>query len=198
MSRDRWLSGVLEALLTTMDRGAGVGGVLYELSGTDQLRTEALDTINAPPGWKEVGLEMHQSPQALPFIIRQYSSELCTTLHDLRTDEARGGELIGGISDSHGVGGQLIINGMDCSGRGCALYVFSRGAITLRDAQRDLFSRLATHIATGYRLQRQLAGGGGGIDPGVEAVLTPAGDVDHAEAAAKDLAVRRLLKLAVR
>jgi DNA-binding CsgD family transcriptional regulator len=91
-----------------------------------------------------------------------------------------------------------MINAIDCSGSGCVLNLFSRKPVILSDTQRELFSRLATHVSTAYRLQRRLAGGARDVSVGIEAVLTPTGRVDHAEAGAKSIQARRDLMLAVR
>jgi DNA-binding CsgD family transcriptional regulator len=92
-----------------------------------------------------------------------------------------------------------MINGVDCSGQGCVVYLFSPTSLTLSDVQRDLFCRLATHIATAYRLQRKIEGeGGAGARDDAEAIFTPGGHVEHAELAAQPVETRRYLTLAVK
>jgi DNA-binding CsgD family transcriptional regulator len=91
-----------------------------------------------------------------------------------------------------------MVNGIDCSGAGCALYLFSRVPQRLSAPRRVLLSTFATHLATAYRLHRQLASVTQTTRVDVEAVLTPAGKVDHAEVAAQSKGARQHLQDAVR
>jgi DNA-binding CsgD family transcriptional regulator len=195
---DRWLNGVLCATSTTLDLGAGVVGVLYKFSDGIHLRIDLLEGINLPHGWREVGLAMHRDPSLVPAIIASYRSFLCATLPEIAAIAQKVGADINGSFERHAVGGQVTINGVDCSGNGCALYLLSNDPVSLSSTQRELFSRLATHISTAYRLQRRLAGGARDASIGIEAMLTPTGRVDHAEAEAKSIKARRDLTLAVR
>lgn len=195
--RDRWLTGVLQRLSLTLDQGAGVGGVLYDVSSEDRVPIDAIEGIDLPAGWREAGIAMHQDPRNVPRVIAGYRSILCATLPELPTDPQLHGRLQREF-DRHQVGGQIVINGVDCSGRGCALYLFSRGRLTLSPAQRTLFERFATHLSTAYRLHRRLASQDAAVSAPIEAVLTPNGQVDHAEAAAQSKNARRDLQQAVR
>jgi DNA-binding CsgD family transcriptional regulator len=196
-AKDTWLTGVLRTVSSTLDQGAGVAGVLYDIS-ENRLRTDVMEGINIPVGWHEAGLSMHQDPRFIPRIIAGYRSILCATLSEQVPDPGLFGTIQRDYYERHAMGEQISINGIDCSGKGCALYLFSRGSLALSDTERDLFSRLATHLATAYRLQRQLAGDAQASSVGVEAVLTPGGQVAHAEAKAKSVEARQELKLAVR
>jgi DNA-binding CsgD family transcriptional regulator len=196
--RDRWLSGVLHSMTPTFDRGAGVGGLLYDISRDGQIQVERMEGINVSSGFEQVGLAMHRDSRFTQEIIARYRSSLCATLPQLFEDPRLLGSMRRDFYDHHQVAGQIMINGIDCSGKGCVLYVFSPRTLALSDGQRDLFSRLATHVSTAYRLQRQLAGTDPAVSPGVEAVLSPSGHVDHAEAGARSAGARRELELAVR
>jgi DNA-binding CsgD family transcriptional regulator len=192
-SREEWLTGVLKKLLSAAGRGEGVGGVLYDVSREGCIEVEGIHAIDVQAGWLDRGLAMHQDANLAPHISAGYRSLLCATLWDF--DERAHGRLRQEYSQ-HRVAGQIMINGIDCSGKGCALYVFSRAAVTLSPPERDLFSRMATHLATGYRLQRQLQDGGPGSS--VEAVLTPDGSIEHVEAPAESTVAREALQSAVR
>lgn len=195
--KDNWLTGILRTVSSTLDRGAGVAGILYDISGNG-LHIDAMEGINIPVGWHEVGVAMHHDPRFIPRIIAGYRSTICATLSEQVPDPGVLGTIRRDYYDRHSMGEQISINGIDCSGKGCALYLFSRGSVTLSDTQRDLFNRLATHLATAYRLQRQLTTDGGTSLVGVEAVLTTSGHVEHVEATAKSVEAREGLKLAVR
>lgn len=196
--RDAWLNGVLAAMAPALGRGAGIGGLLYDISVDSPALVEVMRGVDVASDWMQAGLVVHQDSRFIPQIVACYRSILCATFPELIGDPRILGELRTDYHDPHDVGGQILINGGDCSGKGCAFYVFSRGSVAISDGQRDLFSRLATHISTAYRLQRQLTSEGARTFKGVEAVLTPAGQLEHAEASVKSPAGCRDLKLAVR
>ena len=159
-SRSRWFTGVLEAFLATFGQPAGVGGVLYDISASDGLEAERMKGLHIAPNWRRTGLEMHRDPRLVPEIVAHYRSTLCATLADLFDDPLRSEEMQADYHNRFGIRGQIMVNGVDCSGKGCAVYLFSAEPSTLSDAQREVFSRLATHLATGYRLHRKANGHG--------------------------------------
>lgn len=178
--RERWLANVMQALMSSDDRGAGVGGVLYDASRADRLPIEAIHGVGLSDGWQEAGLAIHQDAVMIPLIGAAYRSRLCATLADLyRVAHVK--SRISGSYALHRVGGQIMINGFDCSGKGCVLYLFSERPVSLTPLQRDIFARLATHLATGYRLQRQLASPVRESSSRVGVVLTPTGLLDHVD-----------------
>jgi DNA-binding CsgD family transcriptional regulator len=196
--RESWLRGVLNVLASTWSRGAGVGGVLYDVSSDHRVDTPLIDGLGTPPGWEDAGLAVHRDARFIPHIIARYRSVLCATLPDLIDNPQIAGALADEHYERHGVRGQIMVNGADCSGKGCTLYFFSDKAIALSAPQRDLFSRLATHLATAYRLQRRLDPGAPAVSVGPDAVLTPNGRLEHAEPAAQTRSARQALELAVR
>lgn len=196
--RDRWMSGVMESARPSLDLGAGIGGLLYDISTAGQVRVDFLKGIDVPSGWDEAGRVIHRDRRFVPTIIARYRSTLCATLSELAKDTEPLGSMQGDYYDHYGVRGQLMVNGVDCSGKGCILYLFSRWPVAISDGQRDLFTRLATHLSTAYRLQRRFADGAQTESVGIEAVLTPAGRLEHAEPGASSAEARQDLALAVR
>ena len=91
--RDRWFAGVLRTLSSTLDHGAGVGGVLYDVSGEDSVPIDAIDGIDLPPDWLEAGIAMHQDTGNVPRVIAGYRSILCANLPELTTDPQVRGRL---------------------------------------------------------------------------------------------------------
>jgi DNA-binding CsgD family transcriptional regulator len=149
--------------------------------------------------WRKTGLEVHRDRRFIPEIVARYRTTLCATLPELFVDSSKFKAMQADYYARFGVRGQIMINGVDCSGKGCVVYLFSSKALTLSDVQRDLFRRLATHIATAYRLQRKVNGDGGtGAHDDAEAILTPVGHVEHAKIAAQPVETRQCLTLAVK
>ena len=191
---ERWFANLLSAVSSAADLGAGVGSVLYDTSEA-RLSVDAIECVGAPSGWRDAGLAMHQDPDLVPQMIIAYRSLLCATLSQLnRRVKGR----LQRSYESHEVGGQIMVNGLDCSGKGCALFLFSPRPVWLTEGQRDFFARLATHIATGYRLHRQAVADRAAYLSNVEAILTPAGRVQQAALPARGNEGLRALQGAVR
>jgi hypothetical protein len=152
--RNTWLRNVLKAAGSAFDRGAGVGIVLYDVSG-ETPRVDAIDGINLPDGHLEVGIDIHQQPGFARWIVSGYRNDICTTFADHVSDSEQTQ-----LRDRYaqvGVEDQIRLNGANPSGLGCALYVFSKTRLSLDAGERALMMRLATHLATAYRLQCRLA-----------------------------------------
>jgi hypothetical protein len=64
----------------------------------------------------------------------------------------------------------------DPSGHGVVVHAMRRARSRLAPGERQLWTRVAAHIAAGYRLRRGM--------PSADAVLSPSGRVEHAEGAA--------------
>jgi DNA-binding CsgD family transcriptional regulator len=93
-----------------------------------------------------------------------------------------------------GIHDVLAINAYDPSGVGCWLGAMLPKRRRLRQRERDMWSRVAAHVAAGFRLRRRLHSHS--LED-VEAVLSPAGKLEHAEGDAKLLSAREALKAAV-
>jgi DNA-binding CsgD family transcriptional regulator len=197
--RNAWFTGVLQAVSSTLERGVWVAGVLYDISGGTTLHVDAIDGVDLPRGWLQAGVEMNRDPRLAQGIIGGYRSMLCASLPELGVVDPKA--MRTAQRDYYGavkMRGQIAINGLDCSGKGCCLYLLSRTSSDLSDSQRELFSRIATHLSTAYRLQRRLSPDEPARSAEVEAVLKPNGEIEHAEAGAKATLARQTLKLAVR
>ncbi len=194
--RARWLRGVLKVASSVLDRGAGVGMVLYDVSdGTP--RVEAIDGVNVEAGNFAMGSALHSQPALASAIVTAYRTEVCATL----AEHVRDPQLLPAMREQYarvGLMDQLLINGANHSGFGCALYVFSKSYLRLTLAERDQMARIAAHLATAYRLLRRLeptlAAGIGAAD----AVLKSDGRLEHAESIASSRQARRSLTDAVK
>jgi hypothetical protein len=94
-----------------------------------------------------------------------------------------------------GVRDVLTLRCEDPSHRGCTLSVTLPEVSTLSRRQTEGWGRVSAHILAGLRLKRGLPGQStrGDVDETVEAVLTPAGRVEHATGPAKERAARERL-----
>jgi len=192
-SRDAWFRAVLKAASSALDRGAGVGAVLYDVSG-DAVRVDGMDGINVEARNYEMAGDMHRDPAFIDGIMQTYRSVACATLAELPNPQASKG-----LSEwfaSIGLRDQVMINGANPSGVGCVLYVFSQARLELAPLDRELLIRIAAHLAAAYRLQRRLE-----LrveEETVDAVLKTDGYLEHAEPAARSNEARESLRGAVK
>ena len=194
--RADWFRGTLRAASTAFERGAGVGMILYDVSG-DTPRLDEHDGVNIERRNVEMSLDMHRRPELAQTIRDSYRNVVCTTMPEqvlgkavLHYAEQRYAEV--GMRD------QVMINGGNPDGFGCVLYVFSKSRIELGAESRALLGRVASHLSTAYRLHRRLhdaprSEGGGGVD----AVLRVDGRIEHANDAVKTKPLLRDLRAAV-
>lgn len=181
--REAWFAGLLAAA-AFLDRGAGLGLLLYDLSSGTEARLNALDGLNLTADWKEAGVRMHGDPRLRPGIIKGYQSTQCATFTELRARFAAARRATADYYEPHQVQDALFLNGLDCSGIGCSLQVFSRHTISLSDEERELYSLIAVHLSTAYRLHRREQDAAQAGVSGAEAILRSSGRVEHAEGAA--------------
>jgi DNA-binding CsgD family transcriptional regulator len=197
--RTDWFKGLLRAVATTLPQDARVAGVLYDVSDETKLRVDAIDGVDLPSGWLQLGIEQHRDPRLARAIIAGYRSILCATLPELGAEHPPTNRIARrDYFDLQHVRGQTTINGLDCSGKGCSLYLLSRSPSPLSESEREVFIHIATHLSTAYRLQRRLFPDGPPRSAEVEAVIKPSGDVEHAEGGARTKSARQALRLAVR
>jgi DNA-binding CsgD family transcriptional regulator len=173
--REDWCRQVLEAAEAVFDQGFGVGMVCYDVSGKLP-SIESLQGFNVSEKNKQIGGDTHIIPEWAEAIVNCYRTTTFATLNEHVPDlEMRAAMRMAyrpaGILD------QILINGVDPSRLGCALYVFSGHMFSITRRERQMLTRIATHLSTAYRLHRRL-------ERGVDAVLTPSGKVEHAESIA--------------
>jgi hypothetical protein len=92
----------------------------------------------------------------------------------------------------------LMINGVDPSGKGCSITCAVPLGAKLERRTVARLTRVAAHMATAYRLRRRLAAAQATPLEHAEAVLTPAGKVEHAAVEAQSRASRDVLADAAR
>jgi len=198
--RDAWIRSVLRAAMP-FNRGAGIGAVLYDVSSATAMRTDFIEGVGLPDGWLDAGIDMHRNPALTAHMIATYRSQICATFSeqmiapDLRNDVRQDYD---SEYRTHAIRGHIMINGMDCSGIGCCVYLFAHKRLALHRATRALLCQVATHVATAYRLQQRLASRVHVSSAGVEAVLRPSGHIENVEGEARSRYSQHTLERAVR
>jgi len=189
-----WVPGIMRAITARLGGDRGTGGLLYDASDDDHFRLHQLFGIGLTDEWIEVGLQQHPLPDYSRTMVAAYRRVLCGTTGEFTFEMEA---VVREQMQRHGVGEQFLMNGIDPSHHGLAVFLFSSERVALSRARRALLERIATHLATAYRLRRRLAvaersGGTGG-----EAILRSDGRVEHAEGAALEQNARLALRDAV-
>jgi DNA-binding CsgD family transcriptional regulator len=193
--RTSWLRGVIKAAGSTLDRGAGVAMILYDVSG-DAPKIDEIDAINVDASCFAMGIDTHNDAGFAESVLTSYRNNVCATAAEYVRDP----QVLRAMRQCYarvGVQDQVLINGANSSGIGCALYVLSKTHLRLTAVERDLMTRIATHLSAAYRLQRLLEALNEG-DGLIDALLNIDGQVEHAEVAASSYEARRSLTTAVK
>lgn len=194
--RNIWFRGVLDAAGAVLDTGAGVGMLLYDVSGSVP-RIDALAGVNIDPNNVNIGNASHGRADWAADIVRCYRNVICGTL-DEHVPNVEMRAALRDIYKPIGVRDQVLVNGANRSGIGCALYIFSTVLLRLTVRQRTVLMRIASHLSTAYRLQRRLERTPAVPNATIDAVLTVDGQVKHAEKVASSTESRRRLAESVK
>ena len=150
-----WLRGLLQAVYRELDQGAGVGVVLYKVSGRHRVMVEAIAGIGVHEMWAREGLELLTAPRFSRGLVEFFGSVRCGTLGALFSEPTALSAVLARFR-VYGLKDALVINGSDESGHGCALFVFLARNVKVSSSFFDVHERLAPHVLSGYRLQRSV------------------------------------------
>lgn len=192
-----WLEGLLAAAAPRLERGIGSWAMSYDFDGDALVRLRVPVARNLPPGGSLASVLAAQADVPPAAVAQTFRTTTCGTASQLL-----GGRYAQQTSidrfDRFGLRDSLGINVRDPTDTGCVLVGLLPEQSALRPDEIEIWKKIASHIAAGFRLQRaRRAGGPTGTD-GAEAVLAPSGKVEHAEEAAKHAGARAQLCAAVR
>jgi len=190
-----WLQGVVAACGPIIDAGHGVWAALYDASNRAGFKLGPF----AGHGVGEARMAfLKAGAESLPYevIERTFVSHTCGSLSQLLGRSFLDSPLVEYAKAQWGTGDSVGINAQDPTMQGCVI------AVPLTDPRRvsptfaTRWSRLAAHVAAGFRLRRQLdATLARGVD-GAEAVLDADGAIAHARGAAREEVARVALRSA--
>jgi DNA-binding CsgD family transcriptional regulator len=194
-SEEEWLSGIAQMAVSLLDQGWGITASTWRVTA-QELGLRAIVPLGGPNGFSEAVVKAMRetSPdiQRLPVA----ASAPCTSLSALggaeRVEDDPGSQALIQL----GIRDCLMILGLDSSGYGTLVsaYMPTAGRPSRQTVSR--WSRLASHLSSGFRVRRGLDAlfpSPTRRDPlvGSEAILTPRGSLEHAERPAA--AARRVL-----
>jgi DNA-binding CsgD family transcriptional regulator len=200
---DRWVTSIGEAVRPFVDEGVGLCVLLYDATAAAWVTLVHFADLGMPPALAplfQIPEEVNEQARAsgeLVSLIQLYRSEPLRHVLEafapypvLRSHYER-------VLGSAGMEDFLCINCVDPSALGCFIGVPHRVRKPLTPAVRRFWTRIAAHIAAGYRIQRtvdRLAGANPETGPGVEAVLETDGRITHAEGPATERTAREALR----
>lgn len=206
-----WLSRLLECAAPRLDRGLGLSA--WEFDVRTGINHESRVWLKVDDGLREAWLRMAQAEGGnLSLRVHARGGNFGTATQNLglSEDEARVFPPAVAVLHPHGVQDVLAVSARDPSGRGFVLAAPMPDVARPTGRERRPWARIAAHIEAGGRLRRAIASGALSDGPGAtmaiasdladgaEAVLSPEGTVEHAEAPAKGRQARAELRRAAK
>ncbi len=162
---DVWLARLLDAAAPITDRGLGAAAVIYDTNAHPLRVSGVRVTPNAV-------LPAHALVQMLEGATPEYIDNSWKRLHCALASEVRGWEAEPArrkYLESVGVKDLMSLNAYDSSGVGVCIGAFLPRAQKLERKTRSTYERIATHLASGFRLRRRVRA--------AEAILSTSGAV---------------------
>ena len=181
---EEWLNMLASAADPLIDAGLGTTAYLFDASAMP-VRVLAVANRGGP-------LDENMVRAAVATASEDYVEQSWRKLHCATASEVPGYENQVALETffvPRGIHDIFAINAYDPSGVGCWVGAMLPKRRVLQRAERETWNRVAAHLAAGFRLRRRAR------PP--EAVLSPAGKVEHAEGQATLASARAALKGAV-
>lgn len=203
---EQWLEALLERVRPALDRGLGVAGYFTDFAQPSSYGFSPIG-IGCPEGWREVFEVMTGPDVVTPEILRRLGSSQTVVTLSTNLGKRLYGTLkpaLERVAHPRGVRDWLGIKVCDPTARGVIISALLPRISTASRATIASWSRVAAHIAAGYRLRRRLAAPPEGVARpdwlrSAEAVLEPERcKLEHAEGLAKAREARDALLFATR
>lgn len=190
-SESAWLDGVLSAATPLLDLGMGCSAFFYDARDVERLRIHRFVTQGERPDEMIVRAIERSAPERVQWVFRTQACRLASEGPDWRNQPAAK------LFASWGIDDVLFVNGLDPSGLGCFLTAKLGARCKVPSGTKRRWSRLAAHLASGYRLQRRLTAATADRPDAPAAILQPNGKLEHAEGEATESTAREALRSAV-
>lgn len=192
--RDEWLRGVMEAAVPLTPFAAQLAGMVFEvrdgIAEIAQIRTFALDDFGGAEGVREFTRPKDPAQSRRLFT----AGPVVAFASKVEGHPAFANEVYASALARSGVTDLVGVRAISEPGRGVVLsFPLGRGR-SLGVREVATWQRIAAHVGTGLRLLDRMQPEA----PEPEAILSPSGKVEHAEADAKSNAAREDLARATR
>jgi DNA-binding CsgD family transcriptional regulator len=174
LSDPDWLRQLLETIAPELDGGCGLAAWFYDASDFSNLRLFHPTSLDTRDGTLEAVFASASHPETPPEVLAEHWATPAGALTALLGDAADDFTPWRDTFYRIGVRDIVTINAYDTDGRGMAVNAFHPQRLELSRAYVEQLERVAAHLISAYRLRRAGAAH-------VEAIMTPAGRVEHAE-----------------
>jgi DNA-binding CsgD family transcriptional regulator len=196
-SEEAWLSGLAEAARPVLERGLGILAFTYRARPNAPLEVRAVAGSGISDGLLGTAVPFHRAtpPEMVEATyLRRSGCASASEASGLGAELDRHPAWVG-VLQPHGMHDYCAINVLaDPRGFGCILGAPLPKVTRTAARLKDTWDRVAAHVAAGMRLRSEL----GTSDPsaGAEAIVSPSGQVDHAEGEAQTNDARETLRRA--
>jgi DNA-binding CsgD family transcriptional regulator len=195
-SDSAWLESICKITEAQLGRNTGLIGFPYRIVDDGTLSGGETICIGIAPELQTVTAQLIRS---LPpeYVRETYAKVPCCTASHAGDQQVREATRAAAQRFFYVYGWKdfLVVNALDPTGHGIYMGMPLPEETSLPSRVKTVWSRLAIHIAAGYRLRRRLASAG--AEP-AEAILTPSGKIEHAEPESQSSAMQTSLREAVR
>jgi DNA-binding CsgD family transcriptional regulator len=195
----RWLERMVEAVRPSLDRGLGIIGYLFDASESNKLNTYGFTSSGADPRHVQLAKISNRTPfqQSNAAMNATYRSPRALRYASAALRRGRWGKEVRAASGAFGVtqtfADVLILNSTDPSLEGCIFAAPDPAPSKAALARSVRWSNVSAHIAAALRLRRRIRRASRS-KARPEAVLSPTGQLLHAESAAKSGEARNFLR----
>ena len=192
---DQWLQQVAANASAAFGSTQGAMAFTYDASSGDWVNVGALGLHGLPAEFPlEFFDQRDMTPENVVALVKIFKTIRVGNLRGFIDDERV--NKMGMVLDRHGMDDMVGVNGLDPSARGCMVLVANRRGPS-NPRTTHTWRRLAAHISAGNRLRALIeysVQGQTSSQPPAEAVLTPSGNVEHAEGPAEARSARQALR----
>ncbi len=186
-STSAWLQAIAAAM-PARAHGLGILCDTYHIDETGHVAIDVVDQLDTPADLEPVmRLELPMMPPE--YVKETWASLPCNTalMSGSPTTRAQTRASLERYLGPYGIRDIFVINGIDPTQHGVYIGTLLGAEATVSHRERSTWSRVAAHLAASYRLRRIET-----ADP--DAVITPAGRVEHAIDEAKAASAQQALR----
>ncbi len=190
-----WFAGVCAGAARSLDRGLGVGVMIYDAADPTHVGIPEMTFAGAPRGYDARVIQRLVTGARDPgYVERTFKAVRCALVS--QTPKVATRDEVFRYLARFGVGDVLGINAMDPSASGVFVGVNVPKGTRLRPATRDALERVAAHLSAGFRLNKRISSMPAPLaaPDEADAVLEPSGKVADAKPRAASRASRRTLR----
>ncbi|MCW5834251.1 MAG: LuxR family transcriptional regulator [Labilithrix sp.] len=178
-----WLQGLIDAIRPSVDAGLGIAAYVYDTNDRP-FRVKSLLVDGCPVDEAGIAMLNHESNDS--FVRDSWIARSAMMASETPGYANHPG--VRGVLHPAGIRDIMVVNAIDPIGVGCWIGAPLPQLSTLEGTERERWNRVAAHLRSSLRLRLRLAARETSEEVGpaeAEAILTPAGKVEHLERAAE-------------